>query len=84
MSFISLSGKAGRETQREKEVRGRDKQEKDDNEGIVWVHMDLYDRRMSHEGWPQEICVITMSGNFEGQRRGTESDILKWGCLFRS
>ncbi len=36
----------------------RDKQEKDDNEGIIWLHMDVCDR---HEDWPREICVITMS-----------------------
>lgn len=48
MSFISLSGKAGRETQRAIEVRVRDKREKDDNEGIVWVHMDVYDMKSGH------------------------------------
>lgn len=70
LSFISLSGKAGRETQREMEVRVRDEQEKDDSEGIICVHMDLSDRHVSHEGWPREICVLTMSGNLRD--RGEE------------
>ena len=56
-------------TQREVEVRVRDKQGKDDTDGIIhghWWHV------MSHK---TEICATTMSG-----RRETV-DILKWGCL---
>lgn len=63
MSFISLSGRAGRETQRQIEVRVIDKEEKDDNGGIIRVHMDIVDRYMGCEDWPREIYVITMSGN---------------------
>jgi len=39
--FISLSGRAGRETQREIELGSRDKREEDADEGIVEVHLDV-------------------------------------------
>ncbi|TMS04605.1 Disintegrin and metalloproteinase domain-containing protein 12, partial [Larimichthys crocea] len=67
----STGGEEGRETQkREIEGKVRDKQEKDDNEGIIWLHVDVCDRHVCHEGWPQEICVITMRGNLRD--RGEE------------
>lgn len=45
----------------------RHKQEKDDNEGIIWLHMDIYDRHVSHENWPREICVIGVSRNLRNR-----------------
>lgn len=71
MPFIS-SVVEQEDTHREIEVRGRHKQEKDDNEGIIWRHIDNYDGHLSHEDLAQEICVMTISGTLRdrGEEQG--------------
>lgn len=60
------------ETHTEIEVRGRHKQEKDDNEGIIWRHIDNCDGHVSHEDSAREICVTTISGTLRD--RGEEQE----------